>query len=134
MADLTLPTSKIIDVYKAIQSIDNLSPPMAPKARYVLNKVMIQVEPVIAKYDKERIAAANAFAKREDGKIVSLGDGKIALEDPEAYREAEEKLLAAEVTITGTRLVTRVEVGACPLTQFAERVLLGVLIADEEPA
>lgn len=135
MADLTLTTSKAVDLYMALKGVDDLTPPMTPKGRYVLAKAMLQLEPIVVAYEKARNAAAMSFAKRDEaGKVVSLAEGRVALEDPEGFTEAHEALLAKEVTITGTRLVTRAELGACPITQKTERVLLGVLLDDVEPA
>lgn len=136
MADLTVSTDRLIRIWKGCLGVDELSPPMAVKARYVIAKAMGHMEDLVKKHDKAHDALARSCAKRDDkGKLIRQGGG-FAI-DPDAvdtYTEELQKLLDVEVVLPGVRLITRAEIGACPITQMTERHLLGFLIEDVEPA
>ena len=142
MAELAIIAGQLEALSTTLSELESLTPPPAPKGRYVLAKIGTKVtaeyeifktsfkkfldemvttdEEGKPKYDAGPTSASVTFAIKPD-KIVE-------------YTEGLDAMLSEPVVLTGTRAVTHAELGACPITIGQEKVLIacGILI-DEEP-
>ena len=142
MAELTIIAKQLEALSTTLSELESLTPPPAPKGRYVLAKIGTKVT---AEYEIFK----TSFKKFLDEMVTTDEDGKPKYDDgptpasvtftikPDKIAEYTEGLAAMlneSVVLTGTRAVTHAELGACPITIGQEKILIacGILI-DEEP-
>jgi hypothetical protein len=138
ITDLTLTTKRVLELEIALIEIEGAPIPPTPKGRYALAKASDKVVAVAERFRKEQKKLLEEHARKDEkGKPIKtkLGNERVKydLVDEDAYTEAESTLFDEEVKLTGIRPVTHEELGSCPLSVRAMRLLLGVLIVDEEP-
>lgn len=141
MADFTLSTQLLIDLWPVLQGVEVLSPPPNAKGRYALAKATSAAKPAVdvasgqllqlmrrcAKVDKD----GNPLLKQEGNRVTCDVRPEVA----EEYQRESKAILDEPVTLTGVRAITRAELGDCPITVQHERVLIACgLLPDEEPA
>lgn len=142
MADLILTSKQLILLHPVLAAVEKLSPPPTAKGRYALAKAAAKAGPAFDLYaDQERKLLLRCAVKNEDGsvKVKDLGNGQAHFDWlPELAEEATKEmaaLQAEEVVLSGVRMVTHAELGACPITGEQERILMAVgLLDDIEPA
>lgn len=136
MPELSISTRLALDLQLALcgnatlQGVEVLSPPPAPKGRYVLAKATDAVLSALKPYEKARLGLVEQHAD----KTKTSAPGTVQLKDVAAFNKDLEPMLDEPLTLAGVRQITRDELGACPITAFQERVLIKCgLLPDEEP-
>jgi hypothetical protein len=138
----TFPTRQALELQLALcgsdklQGVEVLTPPPAPKGRYVLAKATDAVLSVLRTYEKARGQVVNEHTEKDEkGNAISPAPGQVKIRDVAAFNAVIEPMLDEPVTLPGLRQITRAELGDCPITAFQERVLIKCgLLKDEEPS
>lgn len=136
MPDFTIQTRVALELQLALcgnatlQGVEVLSPPPAPKGRYVLAKATDAVLSALKPYEKARLGLVEQHAD----KTVKSAPGTVQIKDVAAFNADLEPMLDEPLTLAGVRQITRAELGPCPITTFQERVLVKCgLLEDKEP-
>lgn len=126
-----LTAKQTAELAQTLTAVLALTPPPSPKGRYALARWGIATEAPAASYSKKMGALIDAVAAPESIKQHVGGltfDFKDA--DTRALYTTECAVIDAEiVTLSGVRVVTHAELGACPITGAQEKMLMqcGVL-------
>ena len=138
MPELTVPAAHLNTLATILAEMAPLSPPPAPKGRYVLARAI----PVVVKAAQAHSNALKAFL---DGAVTQDAEGKpiygegvapgtITFEIRPEHQQHYADLQREPVTLPGVRALTRPELGECPITVQQEMVLVACgMLLDEEP-
>jgi hypothetical protein len=142
MAELTIIAGQLEALSTTLSELESLTPPPAPKGRYVLAKIGTRVtteyeifKTSFKKFLDEMVTTDEEGKPKYDaGLTPDLVTFTIKPDKIVEYTEGLAAMLSESVVLTGTRAVTHAELGACPITIGQEKVLIacGILI-DEEP-
>ncbi len=142
---LSVKASLVPALDVALGGIFPLSPPPTPKGRYALSRAAKVVGPAHQLYQEQKLALLNEHAIKVDGKPVTqtiqTATGQATQFDmgrgfgvvTEAFTAALKELNDEDIPLTGCRMITHAELGACPITVAQETALLGILLIDAEP-
>lgn len=144
MPEIVVKSVLIQELAGALAGVEILSPPPTPKGRYAIGKASDAAQPAAQRYTKERAALLEKHAKRDEkgaavrqrfgdnGFQYDLGRG-FGATTPEFDAELD-AMNDEDVVLSGCRMITHAELGACPITAAQERVLIKAgLLDDKEP-
>lgn len=137
MADVTVANSRLSALAQVLSQVAVLTPPPAPKGRYVLSKATPKVIKEAQAHEAAVTPLLDDFATCDaEGTPIFVdlpGGGRsfaIRSEKQAEWNAIQDEL----VTLAGVRQLTRAELGACPITVQQEMVLIECgLLEDAEP-
>ncbi len=143
MSDTTIKAAQLETLNTALLGVFPLTPPPTPKGRYFLSTAAGIIGPSTTTYQQNKQALIEKWAKRDDeGKLISVVNTdalgrKVAtfpLTDAVAFAAELKEIDDIDIVLTGVRVITHAELGACPITVAQETALRGILLEAVEPA
>lgn len=138
MADLMMAKKHLNAVATALDGMGTLTPPPTSKGRWLIVKALPKMVAEAQAYSAELKKWLDTVVTKDEGgnPIYGTANGQVTFnfqspEDAAHFAEIQNE----QVTLTGLRPLTRVELGECPITVAQEFLLVeSGFLEDSEPA
>lgn len=137
MADFEIAQSELLSVLRVLAEIAPLTPPMNPKGRYICTKALLAIQKAAESHTTALNEFLNGAVTQDEGGnpiFKDIGEGMRSFTVRPEFQQAYEDIQNEKVSFPTIRMITREELGPCPITMGHELVLLRVgLLEDKEP-
>ena len=138
MTAFSVPAGQLAQLFATLSEIAPLTPPPAPKGRYVLAKASKAVAAAhTAHADALKAFLDGAVTQDAEGKPIyteSAVAGQVSFTLQPEHQQAYVDIQTEPVVLDGVRMLTHAELGDCPISIQQELLLVAVgLLEDVEP-